>query len=134
MQNRTHRNLLFNSRATAGTDSTSNSDGAELLESDNQKSVEHLRGSALTIKDIALHVDASVNDQNRMLDKMVCLRYKRFLVFASTLHVFNTSSDLSNRCIQTERIGVLNRQIRWFPRHCLLYKTWSPTVLRSGFA
>lgn len=44
---------------------------AEAFETDNQQSIEHLRGSAGTIKDIALQVDASVNDQNRMLDRMV---------------------------------------------------------------
>lgn len=87
MQNRTHRNLLFNSRATTGTDSTLNTDGGEMLESDNQKSVENLRGSALTIKDIALHVDASVNDQNLMLDKMVRYINKKLIFLPIGVHV-----------------------------------------------
>lgn len=69
MQNRTNRNLLFGARAP-GAEIGSNGEG-EALEADNQQSLEHLRGSAGTMKDIALQVDASVNDQNRVLDRMV---------------------------------------------------------------
>lgn len=70
MQNRTNRNLLFGARATSGVDAAATAD-SEALENDNQQSIENLRGSAGTMKDIALQVDASVNDQNRMLDMTV---------------------------------------------------------------
>lgn len=73
MQNRTNRNLLFGgSRPSAGVAENAGNGDAQALETDNQQSLEHLRGSAGTMKDIALQVDASVNDQNRMLDRMVC--------------------------------------------------------------
>lgn len=78
MQNRTNRNLLFGGRA-AGPGGTGAAVGepvdaaeSEALEADNQAGVDKLRGSAGTMKDIALQVDAAVNDQNRMLDRMVC--------------------------------------------------------------
>lgn len=74
MQNRANRNLLFGSRAITGPEVASMGD-TEALESDNQQSIEHLRGSAGTIKEIALQVDSSVNDQNRMLDRMVRLSF-----------------------------------------------------------
>ena len=73
MQNRTNRSLLFGARASTGAvDPNATKDG-EAMESDNQTSVEHLRGSASTMKDIALQIDNSVTDQNRMLDRMVSL-------------------------------------------------------------
>lgn len=71
MQSR-NRNLLFGARPPAAADANAMAD-AEAFENDNQQSLEHLRGSAVTMKDIALQVDASVNDQNRMLDRMVRL-------------------------------------------------------------
>lgn len=69
MQNR-NRNLLFGPRVTPGIDAKMTTD-SEAFEADNQQSIDHLRGSASTIKDIALQVDTSVNEQNRMLDRMV---------------------------------------------------------------
>lgn len=81
MMNRSNRSLLFGARATAGGDThpttgatgttaTTTTQDAEALEADNQASLEHLRGSAGIIKDVAITVDASVNDHNRILDKM----------------------------------------------------------------
>lgn len=98
MQNRSNRNLLFGARATAGPDQAALSD-AEALENDNQQSIENLRGSAGTMKDIALQVDASVNDQNRMLDKMVCPNFATFFsvpLCALSIHgVFSDRRGLS---------------------------------------
>lgn len=76
--NRTNRGLLFGARPPPAAEQV-NAQDSEAVENDNQNSIEHLRGSAGAIKDIALHVDASVNDQNRMLDKMVRLLF--FLCF-----------------------------------------------------
>lgn len=70
MQNRTNRNLLFGTRATSGPDASGMAAEADALELDNQRAVEQLRGSAGTIKDIAIHIDKDVIDQNRMLDRM----------------------------------------------------------------
>ena len=73
MQNRTNRNLLFGARASTGPADPNVTKDGEAMESDNQTSIEHLRGSASTMKDIALQIDNSVTDQNRMLDRMVSL-------------------------------------------------------------
>lgn len=72
MQNRTNRGLLFGSRASAGADLPSSAPEADALEVDNQRAIEALRGSAGSMKDIAIHIDADVVDQNRLLDRMVC--------------------------------------------------------------
>lgn len=70
MQNRGSRALLFGSRATSGPGSTDGAHDIEALEADNQLGVEGLRGSAGMMKDIALHIETDVNDQNRMLDRV----------------------------------------------------------------
>lgn len=74
MQNRSNRNLLFGARATAGGELPTTAAAtaeANALEADNQRAVEQLRGSAGSMKDIALHIDSDVVEQNRMLDRMV---------------------------------------------------------------
>lgn len=71
MQNRTNRNLLFGARASAGSELPASAAEADALELDNQRAVDALRGSAGSIKDIAIHIDTDVSDQNRMLDRMV---------------------------------------------------------------
>lgn len=70
MQNRTNRNLLFSSRVTSGVDTAALSSEANTLEVDNQRAVEQLRGSAGTIKELAIHIDTDVTNQNRMLDRV----------------------------------------------------------------
>ncbi|CDF40957.1 Bet1 [Chondrus crispus] len=72
MQNRTNRGLLFGARATAGGDlpSAGASGESDALEQDNQRAIEALRGSAGSMKDIAIHIDADVADHNRLLDRM----------------------------------------------------------------
>lgn len=97
MQNRTNRNLLFGSRATSGADtgaSTSETDGLEI---DNQRAVEQLRGSAGTIKELAIHIDADVVDQNRVLDRMD----KRF---DNSNSLLSQTSQLLNQMV-SDRIG-----------------------------
>lgn len=74
MQNRTNRNLLFGARASAGSELPASAQEADALELDNQRAVDALRGSAGSMKDIAIHIDADVSDQNRMLDRMVRCR------------------------------------------------------------
>lgn len=70
MQNRTNRNLLFGSRATSAADAAVLGTEADALEIDNQHAVEQLRGSAGAIKELAIHIDSDVTNQNRMLDRV----------------------------------------------------------------
>lgn len=89
MQNRTSRNLLFGTRAAH----PSGSADTESLEAENQRAVDRLGGSASSVKDIAIAIDADVADQNRLLDRVD----KRFdttsSVITSTLTALN---DLVN--------------------------------------
>lgn len=71
MQNRANRGLLFGTRATGGSDQGSAlSTETDALEMENQRAVEQLRGSAGSMKDIAIHIETDVSDQNRTLDRM----------------------------------------------------------------
>lgn len=64
MQNRSNRNLLFGGRTgPAGGDAST-----EAFEADNQRGLERLGGSAGTMKDIAIAIEADVNGQNKMLE------------------------------------------------------------------
>lgn len=71
MQNRSNRNLLFGGRGAGGGAGGAGGAGdaqTESLESDNQRGVERLGGSAVAMKDIALAIEADVSGQNKMLE------------------------------------------------------------------
>lgn len=66
MQNRSNRNLLFGGRG-AGAAPADGDLQSESLESENQRGVERLGGSAGAMKDIAIAIEADVTDQNKAL-------------------------------------------------------------------
>lgn len=66
MQSRGNRGLLFGARGSGPVGDSS----TEGLESENQRGVDRLGGSAVAMKDIAIAIEADVADQNRLLDRV----------------------------------------------------------------
>jgi hypothetical protein len=85
MQSRSNRNLLFGGRAAQPTgDATT-----ELVEAENQRGVDRLGGSACSMKDIAIAIEADVTAQNAMLDRVDGRFDHSAGVVASTLNALN---------------------------------------------
>lgn len=85
MQNRTNRNLLFGNR-TGGAPGDLQT---EALESENQRGVERLGGSANAMKDIAIAIEADVADQNKVLEGVDRRFENANSVLASTMNTLN---------------------------------------------
>lgn len=69
MQNRSNRSLLFGSRGGGGGEKDNVTD-LDAMEAQNQAGVDGLRAPASQMKQLAMHIERDVNDQNRMLDRM----------------------------------------------------------------
>jgi len=73
MQNRSNRSLLFGSRGGGGVGGSAEKDNVtdlDAMEAQNQAGVDGLRAPASQMKQLAMHIERDVNDQNRMLDRM----------------------------------------------------------------
>ena len=86
MQNRSNRSLLFGSRGggggSGGGGEKDNATDLDAMEAQNQAGVDGLRAPASQMKQLAMHIERDVNEQNRMLERMET-RFDSCLLYTS---------------------------------------------------